>query len=175
MSMRLHFVLRPVFSVAAVAALGLLAACSKGDAPQAGGDAAAHAPAPAPTVGVLTVKLGQVGVATELPGRLEAARSADVRARAGGVVLKRLFTEGSQVKAGQALFRMDDATYADAVLAAKATLAKAQANWVLADAKLKRYQPMAEKNIVSKQDFDVVVSAEKAAALRFTGTSQHKK
>lgn len=164
MSMRLHFVLRPVFSVAAVAALGLLAACSKGDAPQAGGGAAAHAPAPAPTVGVLTVKLGQVGVATELPGRLEAARSADVRARAGGVVLKRLFTEGSQVKAGQALFRMDDATYADAVLAAKATLAKAQANWVLADAKLKRYQPMAEKNIVSKQDFDVVVSAEKAAA-----------
>ena len=69
MSMRLHFVLRPVFSVAAVAALGLLAACSKGDAPQAGGGAAAHAPAPAPTVGVLTVKLGQVGVATELPGR----------------------------------------------------------------------------------------------------------
>lgn len=162
MSIRLHSALRPVLSLLAVAAVGLLAACSKGDAPQAGG-AEAHAAAPAPAVGVVTVKLGQVGVATELPGRLEAARSADVRARAGGVVLKRLFVEGSQVKAGQPLFRMDDSTYADTVLAAKATLAKAEANWVLADAKLKRYQPMAEKNIVSKQDFDVVVSAEKAA------------
>lgn len=163
MSMRLHLFSRPVLSLTAVLALALLGACSKGAAPAAGGGAAAHAQAPAPSVGVLTVKLGQVGVATELPGRLEAARSADVRARAGGVVLKRLFVEGSQVKAGQPLFRMDDSTYADTVLAAKATLAKAEANWVLADAKLKRYQPMAEKNIVSKQDFDVVVSAEKAA------------
>ena len=160
MSMRLRFVLRPVLPLLVVTGLTGLAACSKSEPPQA---AAAQAAAPLPTVGVVKVKLGQVAVAAELPGRLEAARSADVRARAGGVVLKRLFVEGSVVKAGQPLFQMDDTTYADAVLAAKATLAKAQANWVLADAKLKRYQPMAEKNIVSKQDFDVVVSAEKAA------------
>ena len=160
MSMRLRFVLRPVLPLLVVTGLTGLAACSKSEPPQA---AAAQAAAPVPTVGVVKVKLGQVAVAAELPGRLEAARSADVRARAGGVVLKRLFTEGSVVKAGQPLFQMDDTTYADAVLAAKATLAKAQANWVLADAKLKRYQPMAEKDIVSKQDFDVVVSAEKAA------------
>ena len=160
MSMRLRFVLRPVLPLLVVTGLTGLAACSKSEPPQA---AAAQAAAPVPTVGVVKVKLGQVAVAAELPGRLEAARSADVRARAGGVVLKRLFAEGSVVKAGQPLFQMDDTTYADAVLAAKATLAKAQANWVLADAKLKRYQPMAEKDIVSKQDFDVVVSAEKAA------------
>ena len=160
MSMRLRFVLRPVLPLLVVTGLAGLAACSKSEPPQA---AAAQAAAPVPTVGVVKVKLGQVAVAAELPGRLEAARSADVRARAGGVVLKRLFAEGSVVKAGQPLFQMDDTTYADAVLAAKATLAKAQANWVLADAKLKRYQPMAEKDIVSKQDFDVVVSAEKAA------------
>ena len=160
MSMRLRFVLRPVLPLLVVMGLTGLAACSKSEPPQA---AAAQAAAPVPTVGVVKVKLGQVAVAAELPGRLEAARSADVRARAGGVVLKRLFAEGSVVKAGQPLFQMDDTTYADAVLAAKATLAKAQANWVLADAKLKRYQPMAEKDIVSKQDFDVVVSAEKAA------------
>lgn len=160
MSMRLRFVLRPVLPLLVVTGLTGLAACSKSEPPQA---AAAQAAAPLPTVGVVKVKLGQVAVAAELPGRLEAARSADVRARAGGVVLKRLFAEGSVVKAGQPLFQMDDTTYADAVLAAKATLAKAQANWVLADAKLKRYQPMAEKDIVSKQDFDVVVSAEKAA------------
>ena len=160
MSMRLRFVLRPVLPLLVVTGLTGLAACSKSEPPQA---AAAQAAAPVPTVGVVKVKLGQVAVAAELPGRLEAARSADVRARAGGVVLKRLFAEGSVVKAGQPLFQMDDTTYADAVLAAKATLAKAQANWMLADAKLKRYQPMAEKDIVSKQDFDVVVSAEKAA------------
>ena len=160
MSMRLRFVLRPVLPLLVVTGLTGLAACSKSEPPQA---AAAQAAAPVPTVGVVKVKLGQVAVAAELPGRLEAVRSADVRARAGGVVLKRLFAEGSVVKAGQPLFQMDDTTYADAVLAAKATLAKAQANWVLADAKLKRYQPMAEKDIVSKQDFDVVVSAEKAA------------
>ena len=160
MSMRLRFVFRPVLPLLVVTGLTGLAACSKSEPPQA---AAAQAAAPVPTVGVVKVKLGQVAVAAELPGRLEAARSADVRARAGGVVLKRLFAEGSVVKAGQPLFQMDDTTYADAVLAAKATLAKAQANWVLADAKLKRYQPMAEKDIVSKQDFDVVVSAEKAA------------
>ena len=160
MSMRLRFVLRPVLPLLVVTGLTGLAACSQSEPPQA---AAAQAAAPVPTVGVVKVKLGQVAVAAELPGRLEAARSADLRARAGVVVLKRLFAEGSVVKAGQPLFQMDDTTYADAVLAAKATLAKAQANWVLADAKLKRYQPMAEKDIVSKQDFDVVVSAEKAA------------
>jgi len=161
MSISLSSALRPALPVLAVLAIGALAACSKGNADK---PAHAAAQAPLPTVGVLTVKLGQVGVATELPGRLEAARSADVRARAGGVVLKRLFTEGSLVQAGQPLFRMDDSTYADSVASAKATLAKAQANLAVAQAKLKRYQPMAEKNIVSKQDFDVVVAAEKSAA-----------
>ena len=150
---------RPVLALFTILSMAVLGACSKTEAPKA----AAGAQMPAPKVGVLSVKLGEVAVATELPGRLEAARSADVRARSGGVVQKRLFTEGSTVKAGQPLFRMDDSTYTDAVLAAKATLAKAQANWVLADAKLKRYQPMAAKDIVSKQDFDAVVSAEKAA------------
>ena len=115
MSMRLRFVLRPVLPLLVVTGLTGLAACSKSEPPQA---AAAQAAAPVPTVVVVKVKLGQVAVAAELPGRLEAARSADVRARAGGVVLKRLFAEGSVVKAGQPLFQMDDTTYADAVLAA---------------------------------------------------------
>ncbi|MFI0545336.1 MAG: efflux RND transporter periplasmic adaptor subunit [Brachymonas sp.] len=161
MSIALSSALRPALSVFAALAMAVLAACSKGDA---GKPAAAAAQAHLPTVGVLTVQLGDVGVATELPGRLEASRSADVRARAGGVVLKRLFEEGSSVKAGQALFRMDDSTYADSAATAQAQLAKAQANWAVADAKLKRYQPMAEKNIVSKQDFDLVLATERAAA-----------
>lgn len=154
--------LAPLMLAFAVLGLG---ACSKSATPKAAAAApGGGAKMPAPTVGVMGVQLGAVALALELPGRLEAARSADVRARAGGVVLQRLFTEGSMVKAGQALFRMDAATYADAVTSAQATLAKAQANWAVADAKLKRYQPMAEKSIVSKQDFDVVQAAEKAAA-----------
>ncbi len=76
MSMRLRFVLRPVLPLLVVTGLTGLAACSKSEPPQA---AAAQAAAPVPTVGVVKVKLGQVAVAAELPGRLEAARSADVR------------------------------------------------------------------------------------------------
>ena len=151
---------RTLLTAAALSALLVLGACSKGDAAKAGAPAAMPPP---PTVGVVKVHLDTVAVATELPGRLEAARSADVRARAGGVVLKRLFTEGSTVKAGQALFRMDNSTYADSVSSAQANFAKAQANLAVAVAKLKRYQPMADRDIVSKQDFDVVVAAEKSA------------
>ena len=163
MSISLPSTFRPVAAVLAAVSIAFLGACSKGDAGKPA-TAAAGMQMPAPTGGVLRVQLGEVTLATELPGRLEAARSADVRARAGGVVVKRLFTEGSMVKEGQALFRMDDATYADSVAAAQANLAKAQAQWAVAEAKLKRYQPMAEKNIVSKQDYDLVLANERAAA-----------
>ena len=61
-------------------------------------------------VGVVTVALRPVGLVTELPGRLEASRVAQVRARVAGIVLKRLFVEGSDVKAGQPLFQIDSAS-----------------------------------------------------------------
>ncbi len=151
---------RRFVSAASVAAVLVLAACSKG--PDAGANGT-DSEEELPTVGVMTVHLGEVGLATELPGRLEAAQSADVRARASGVVLKRLFTEGAWVKQGQALYQLDDATYGDAVASARADLAKAQAQYELAVAKRRRYQPMAEKMVVSKQDYDVVVADEKSA------------
>ena len=86
-------------SVVAVAVLSLfLAACGKSDAPAPGAPAAsAGGPPPAPQVGVVTVALGDIGLITELPGRLEASRTAQVRARAAGILQKRLFTEGSDV------------------------------------------------------------------------------
>jgi membrane fusion protein (multidrug efflux system) len=140
-------------SVAILAALLVLAAC--GDkAPPSG-------PPPAPEVGVVTVALKTVDVPTELPGRVEAVRVAQVRARVTGIVQKRLFTEGSDVKAGQVLFQIDPAPYKAAVDSARAALAKAQANEQQASGLLNRYKPLREANAISQQDF---VNATSSAA-----------
>lgn len=153
-------------SVVAVAVLSLfLAACGKGDAPAPGAPAAsAGGPPPAPQVGVVTVALGDIGLITELPGRLEASRTAQVRARAAGILQKRLFTEGSDVKAGQALFAIDAAPYAAALASAKAGQARAEANLAQASALAERYQPLVEANAISKQDYANAVAAQKQAA-----------
>ena len=91
-----------------------LVACGKGNAPAPNPGGAP----PPPQVGVVTVTPGDVGLVTELPGRLEASRVAQVRARAAGILQKRLFREGSDVKAGQALFTIDSAPYAAAAASA---------------------------------------------------------
>ena len=106
----------------AVAVLAVLAGCGGKDgaaAPSGGGMP------PPPAVGVVTVALTTVALQTELPGRVEALRVAQVRARVNGVVLKRLFAEGSEVKAGQALFKIDAAPYQANFDSAQASLAKA--------------------------------------------------
>lgn len=130
--------------------VAVLTAC--GDKKQA---TATGAP-PAPEVGVMTVQPGVVRLGTELPGRLEASRVAEVRARAAGILLKRHFEEGSDVKAGQLLFTIDSAPY-------RATLSSAQANLAQASALARRYRPLVEANAVSKQEYDAAVAAEKAA------------
>jgi membrane fusion protein, multidrug efflux system len=140
-------------SVAVLAALLVLAAC--GDkAPQGG-------PPPPPEVGVVSVAPRTLDVPTELPGRVEAARVAQVRARVTGIVQKRLFTEGSDVKAGDVLFQIDPAPYKAAIDSARAALAKAQANEQQASGLLTRYKPLREANAISQQDF---VNATSAAA-----------
>ncbi|MDO4769476.1 MAG: efflux RND transporter periplasmic adaptor subunit [Brachymonas sp.] len=132
-----------------------LAACcgKKQDAAKA---AAAAAARKAPEVGVVTVQLGTVTLGTELPGRLEASRVAEVRARAAGIVLKRHFQEGSTVKAGQTLFTIDAGPY-------RAAYSSAQANHAQASALVKRYQPLLAANAVSKQEYDAAVAAAAAA------------
>lgn len=133
-----------------------LAACGKGEsAPPA-------APPPA-TVGVVTVTQGEVGLVTELPGRLEASRVAQVRARAAGILQKRLFREGSDVKAGQPLFSIDAAPYAAAAASAKAGQARAEANLAQASALAARYKPLVEANAISKQEYANAVAAQKQA------------
>jgi membrane fusion protein (multidrug efflux system) len=148
--------------LAAVLSL-LLAGCGKTDAPASAAAGAGAAP-PAVQVGVVTVTPGDVGLVTELPGRLEASRVAQVRARAAGILQKRLFREGSDVKAGQPLFTSDPAPYAAAVASARAGQARAEANLAQATALAERYKPLVEANAISKQDYANAVAAQKQAA-----------
>lgn len=97
--------------------------CPSGESPRA----RAVMPPPA-EVGAVSVKLGDVGLITELPGRLEASRMAQVRARAAGIVQKRLFVEGSSVQAGQALFQIDASPYEATLASTQASVARAEAN-----------------------------------------------
>jgi membrane fusion protein (multidrug efflux system) len=108
---------------------------------------------PPAEVGVVTVTPGDVGLVTELPGRLEASRVAQVRARAAGIVQKRLFIEGSDVKMGQPLFEIDASPYKAAFDSAQASLAKAEANLMQASAQAERYKPLAEAKAISQQDY----------------------
>ncbi|KQU82340.1 RND transporter [Variovorax sp. Root318D1] len=149
--------------VAAVVVLAL-AACSKGDAPAGPGGAGGGGGArPAPEVGVVVATPTDVGLVTELPGRLEASRVAQVRARASGILLKREFREGSDVKAGQLLFRIDPAPLVASAQNAQATLARAEANAVQAKALADRYKPLVEANAVSKQEYATAVASQKTA------------
>ena len=154
---------RVVATAAAVAALLSLAACGKGDAPAAGAAPGAGGNKPPPEVGVVIATPGNVGLVTELPGRLEASRIAQVRARAAGILQERLFKEGSDVKAGQPLFRIDAAPYTAAAQSAQASLARAEANAVQAKGLADRYKPLVEANAVSKQEYANAVAAQKTA------------
>ena len=149
--------------LALVASLGVvLAACGKSEAPAAAAGPGAGAPPPA-EVGVVTVTPGDVGLITELPGRLEASRVAQVRARAAGILQERLFREGSEVKAGQPLFRIDAAPYAAALQSAEAGLARVEANRATAQALADRYKPLIAENAISQQDYANAVAGAKAA------------
>jgi membrane fusion protein (multidrug efflux system) len=109
---------------------------------------------PAPEVGVVIVSSQTMPVTTELPGRIDAERVAEVRARATGILLKRQFIEGSEVKEGDALFQIDPAPLQAAYDSAKASLAKAHAELNQAQSKADRYKVLVAVNAVSRQDYD---------------------
>lgn len=108
---------------------------------------------PAPKVSVVTIKAQSVPVTTELPGRVAALRVAEVRPQVNGIVLKRLFVEGSEVAAGQQLYQIDPAPYEASYHSAFAAAASARA---LAE----RYKRLVQANAVSKQDFDNAVATD---------------
>jgi membrane fusion protein (multidrug efflux system) len=109
-------------------------------------------------VGVVTLHAKPVSLLMELPGRISAYRSADVRPQIAGVILKRLFTEGDVVKAGQQLYQIDPAPYEASLASAKATLAHAKATAVSAKLTRDRYKVLTEQRAVSQQDYDNAVS-----------------
>lgn len=144
-------------AVALATALALGACGQKSDAPAAG------ASPRAPEVGVVTVQPRDIGLVTELPGRLEASRVAEVRARAAGILQKRLFREGSDVKAGQQLFLIDSAPYQASVAQAEASVAQAEASVAQSRALAERYRPLVAVDAISKQEYDNAVAAQKTA------------
>ncbi|HEZ0019642.1 TPA: multidrug efflux RND transporter periplasmic adaptor subunit MtrC [Neisseria meningitidis] len=148
-------------ALAAAVAL-VLSSCGKGgDAAQGGQPAGREAPAP--VVGVVTVHPQTVALTVELPGRLESLRTADVRAQVGGIIQKRLFQEGSYVRAEQPLYQIDSSTYEAGLESARAQLATAQATLAKADADLARYKPLVAAEAVSRQEYDAAVTAKRSA------------
>jgi len=146
-------------SAAALLLLAAVAGC---------GDKASNAPAagaamPAPEVSVLTIAPERLALITELPGRLEATRVAQVRARVAGIVLQKSFQEGSDVKAGEVLFRIDPASFQATYNSAQAALAKAQANLAQAGLKVQRYKPLIEANAISRQEYDDALTTQQQA------------
>jgi len=145
--------------VALAAALPALSACHGEEA-----KASAGAPPP-PKVGVVTVKPQAVTRRTELPGRLSAYMVSDVRPQVSGIILKRLFTEGGEVKKGEPLYQIDAATYQAAYDSASAQLQHDQAVLAAAKAKAESYGPLLKSNTVSQQDYrDTEAAAKEAEA-----------
>jgi membrane fusion protein, multidrug efflux system len=118
---------------------------------------------PPPQVGVVTLHPQPVTRNTELPGRASAVLTADVRPQVNGVILKRLFTEGDDVKQGQQLYQIDPAPYQATYDSAVATLAHDEAALADANAKVARYKPLAAAEAVSKQDYDDAAASAKEA------------
>ncbi len=147
-------------SLRAMGVAALLAGCGQSStAPP--GPAGGMPPA---EVGVVTVAPRDVALMTELPGRLEASRVAQVRARAAGILQRRLFREGSDVKAGQPLFEIDASAYQAALASAQAAQSKAEANLMQSSAQVERYKPLAEAKAISEQEFVAAQAAQKQAA-----------
>lgn len=133
-----------------------LAACGKkAEPPQA---------PPPPEVGVIVARAGAIPLTRELVGRLAATRTAEVRARVPGIVERRLYIEGSDVKAGQPLFEIDPAPLRAALNAREAALGQARANATNADAKAKRYQDLAARGVIARQDLDDAVATQRTSA-----------
>ncbi len=151
-----------------IGALLLLASCGAKDAP-APGAGGGPPKMPPPEVGVVTVQPQSIAIQTELPGRVSALRVAQVRARVNGVVLQRLFREGSDVKAGQPLFRIDAGAYKAAHDSAQANLARAQASLAQASALAARYKPLVAANAVSQLEYSNTLSAQKLAQADVAG------
>ena len=117
-----------------------------------------------PPAKVMVVKPQTVIVTENLPARLEASREAVIQPQVSGIVQKRLFEEGSLVRAGQQLYQIDDAVYQANLQSAKAQLSLAQANKALAQSTANRYAPLVKEKAVSRQTYDQALTEVKVAS-----------
>src|SRR5690606_23786009 len=118
---------------------------------------------PDPEVSVWQVKTAPLAVTTELPGRTEAFRIAEVRPQVSGIILKRNFVEGNDITAGESLYQIDPATYQAALSSAQGELAKAEAAANIAHLTVKRYVPLVGTQYVSRQEYDTAVARARQA------------
>lgn len=152
-----------VFAICVLASgLGLLSACGQDEAPPA---------PPPPEVVVQVVRTTPVPNIVELPGRLQAVRTAEVRARVDGIVERRTYVEGTDVRAGAVLFQIDPKPLKARLDAAQATLRRAQAEAKNAARNVERFEPLVARNAISQQEFDAA-QARLAQAEADVGSAQ---
>lgn len=151
------------------AMLGLLVGCLLMTGCEEKAAVASPPPSSPPEVGVVVVTPQRVALTTELSGRTSAHLIAEVRPQVGGIIQKRLFKEGSDVKAGEVLYQIDPATYRAAYDSAKAALARAEANLVPVRLKEERFRDLVKINAVSQQDYDDVTATLKQAEADILG------
>ena len=144
-------------TMATIAFATIAAACAKQQQQQ-------QQQAPAPEVGVVDAHAESVPLTQDLVGRVSALRTADVRARAAGVLQKRVYTEGSDVKEGQVLFEIDPAPLRAALNAQEANLASAQATYTNNHIAAERARAVATRGLLSKADVDTAEAAERTSA-----------
>ncbi len=147
MTKHARFFLLPSFILISAA---LIAGCNDK------GEEKAHVGEPQVTVHI--VKTAPLEVKTELPGRTNAYRIAEVRPQVSGIVLNRNFTEGSDVQAGQSLYQIDPATYQANYDSAKGELAKSEAAAAIAHLTVKRYVPLVGTKYISQQEYDQAIA-----------------
>lgn len=141
-----------IMALVALLSILFLGGCENGHGKQA-------APAPVPEVATVTIELRRVELTTELPGRTSAYLVSEIRPQVNGIIQKRLFEEGSDIKAGELLYQIDPAPFQVAYDSAKASLAKAQANLPSVRSRAERYKELLVDKAVSRQDYDDAAAA----------------
>ncbi|MFY8328990.1 efflux RND transporter periplasmic adaptor subunit [Pseudoalteromonas sp. ZZD1] len=145
-----------LFAVSALASAVILSGCDQ--SPQVSQQAKQAVP-----VGVITLKSQPLTLTKELPGRVAASQVAEIRPQVSGIIQSRLFTQGAEVKKGQALYQIDASTFEAQVATSKAAITKAKASIANAKAKSERYDELLKIKAVSQQDFDEADASYKGA------------
>jgi membrane fusion protein (multidrug efflux system) len=133
-----------------------LSGCGKTDKPSA-------SDSPIQEVGTVTLTAQRIAITEELPGRTTAFRISDVRPQVNGIILKRMFTEGSEVTEGQQLYQIDPASYQAAYDSARAALAKAEATLAVDKLTEQRQKKLADTHVIAPQDYDTAYATMREA------------